>query len=69
MKVLLHGWQKNHYVYDGFVENLDARNIFSYIPVTFNRNYDDKADSYNSEDFTEKPEFNCVIVDYVDVGI
>ena len=53
MKVLLHGWQKNHYVYDGFVENLDARNIFSYIPVTFNRNYDDKADSYNSEDFTE----------------
>lgn len=53
MKVLLHGWQKNHYVYDGLIENLGAGNIFSYLPLIFNRNYGDTADSFNSEDFTD----------------
>ena len=48
MKVLLHGWQKNHFIYDGFVDVIGKKNVTSFLPQTFHKNYGDEADTYDS---------------------
>ena len=48
MKVLLHGWQKNHFIYDGFVDVIGKENVTSFLPQTFHKNYGDEADTYDS---------------------
>ena len=53
MKVLLFGWQKNHYFYEGLSENIGRDNIFSFLPEIFMKKYGDKADSYDSSNVSE----------------
>lgn len=48
MRVLLHGWQKNHYLYDGLVENIGLNNVTSYLPPVIADKYHDEADTTDS---------------------
>jgi hypothetical protein len=56
LKVLLHGWQKNHFIYDGFVDCVGKDNVTSYLPRAFNVNYGDVADTYDSSEIFQNAE-------------
>jgi hypothetical protein len=53
MKVLLFGWQKNHYFYEGLSENIGHSNVLSFLPEIFMKRYGDIADSYDSSSVAE----------------
>lgn len=62
MKVLLHAWQKNHYLYEGLVNNLGVSKVISYLPSIFSTRYGDTGDFYDSTELLESiDEFDLII--------
>lgn len=48
MHALLHGFQKNHFIYKGMVRNLGENSVTTYLPEIFVRSYGDLTDSTDS---------------------
>lgn len=62
IRVLLHGWQHNHYLTDGLKENLGLNSVYSFLPPIIAKNYGDTCDTTSSLIALDKiDEFDLII--------